>query len=251
MHNNSSWILLLAKDNLRLTQGCLASALAQSPRVPVLVVNNASTDGTGTWTRSQKGIPGLWVSSFREPRSVAQAWNLGLDWIWSMGGERVLVLNNDTEIRPDMVERLASGLREIIGLTTGVSVRSREEMAGQGPWEVSDHPDMSGYMITRETHERVRFDERFLGAYCEDLDWHARAWIEGIRVQNTGVPFYHVGSGTIKGSTAERQRAIASLADANREKFFLKWSRRVETQGYDDLFTPERFGSKATCSRGR
>ncbi len=251
MHNNSSWILILAKDNLRLTQGCLKSALAQSPQVPVLVLNNSSQDGTGTWLRSQKFIPRLWVSSFREPRSVAECWNRGLDWIWTQGGERVLVLNNDTEVRPDMVTQLADGLREIIGLTTGVSVRSKDQMAGDGPWEVSDHPDMSGYMITKETHSKVRFDEQFQGAYCEDLDWHARAWIEGIRVQNLGVPFYHVGSGTIKGSRPEDQRQIAKLADANREKFFLKWGRRVETQGYDDLFTPERFGSKATCSKGR
>lgn len=248
MTMDSDWtnsILILAKDNLRLTQNCLESALAQSPQVPVLVVNNASQDGTGTWLRSKHSTPGIWTMSFRESRSVAECWNSGLDWISRQGGVRTLVLNNDTGIRPDTVEYLRIALEGYgpeVGMVTCVSVRERPGMEGDGPWFLSDNPDFSCFLITRETHARVRFDPGYNPAWFEDNDYHVRLHRAGIRAINTGLPFYHVGSATLTHASEGEKLRLAKGFDRSKERFRTKYGCVPGQPMYDELFDPARFG---------
>ena len=89
-------IIVLCRNNLALTQSCIRTLKAQTAQPEILAINNASTDGTAAWLKAERGF---WNLSFREPRSVAQCWNAGLSWAFSLQkGTEALVVNNDTEL---------------------------------------------------------------------------------------------------------------------------------------------------------
>jgi|ERR1041385_6074462 GT2 family glycosyltransferase len=235
-------IIVLCRNNLALTQSCIRTLKAQTAQPEILVINNASTDGTATWLKSQGGS--LWSLSFREPRSVAQSWNLGLSWVFRFADfVEALVVNNDTELLPETYQLLRDRLaRGDCGLATCVSVRDRAQLTlPESPVE-SVNPDYSSFMISREAFKRVPFDENFAVAFCEDCDHHVRLHRAGIRAVNTGIPFLHHGSMTIKTCPREEAERIKRQAEANREYFYRKWGKRIGTRGYNDLFSEETFG---------
>lgn len=234
-------IIITALNNLALTKKCLECALAQDPRrVPVLVVNNNSTDGTAAWLKMLRSVR---VMSFTHRVSVARMWNLSLDWAFAQGHDRVMVLNNDTEILPE-TWKILSEIMDITqaGMTTGIGVDSRDQMT---PWPgviYSEHPDFSCFLLSKETFAQVRFDEGYLGAYCEDSDYHVRLHRLGIRALNTGLPFLHHRSSTVKSASPGESKRIQAQAMANRERFFAIWGQRVNSPGYNKLFAPGVFG---------
>jgi glycosyltransferase involved in cell wall biosynthesis len=232
-------IVVLCRNNLALTQSCVRTLKAQT--VEILAINNASTDGTAAWLKAQRGF---WNLSFREPRSVAQSWNAGLNWVFRfVDFAEALVVNNDTELLHKTYQLLRNRLQKgDCGLVTCVSVRDRAQLILPNEPIESANPDYSCFMISRETFRRVPFDENFAGAFCEDCDHHVRLHRAGIRAINTGIPFLHHGSMTIKMCPREEAEAIKRQAEANREYFYRKWGRRIGTRGYDDLFSEETFG---------
>src|ERR1041385_4888220 len=231
-------IIVLCRNNLALTQSSIRTLKAQT--VEILAINNASTDGTAAWLKAQN----LWVISYREPVSVAEAWNRAFSvgpHLESLG--QVLIVNNDTELLPEtyqlLCDRLAKG---DCGLVTCVSVRDRAQLILPEEPQESANPDYSCFMISRDTFRRVPFDENFAGAFCEDCDHHVRLHRAGIRAVNTGIPFLHHGSMTIKTCPPEEAEQIKRQAERNREYFYRKWGRRIGTRGYNDLFSEETFG---------
>ena len=234
-------IVVLCRNNLALTQSSIRTLKAQTAQPEILAINNASTDGTAAWLKAERGF---WNLSFREPRSVAQSWNAGLNWAFRfVDFAEALVVNNDTELLPETYQLLRDRLaRGDCGLVTCVSVRDRAQLVLPDEPQESANPDYSCFMISRETFKRVPFDENFAVAFCEDCDHHVRLHRAGIRAVNTGIPFLHHGSMTIKTCPPEEAEAIKRQAEANREYFYRKWGRRIGTRGYNDLFSEETFG---------
>jgi GT2 family glycosyltransferase len=234
-------IIVLCRNNLALTQSCIRTLKAQTAQPEILAINNASTDGTAAWLKAERGF---WNLSFREPRSVAQCWNAGLSWAFSLQkGTEALVVNNDTELLLETYQLLRDKLaRGDCGLVTCVSVRDRAQLILLDEPQESANPDYSCFMISQETFKRVPFDENFLVAFAEDCDHHVRLHRAGIRAINTSIPFLHHGSMTIKTCPPEEAEAIKRQAEENREYFYQKWGRRIGTRGYNDLFSEETFG---------
>ena len=234
-------IIVLCRNNLALTQSCIRTLKVQTAQPEILAINNASTDGTAAWLRTQH----VFTLSYPEPIAVATAWNESLQWAGIVHSEdsEALVVNNDTELLPEtyqlLRDRLAKG---DCGLATCVSVRSWKDLDYPPKLNESANPDYSCFMISRETFRRVPFDENFLVAFAEDCDHHVRLHRAGIRAVNTGIPFLHHGSMTIKTCPAEEAETIKRQAEANREYFYRKWSKRIGTRGYNDLFSEETFG---------
>tara|TARA_R110000868_G_scaffold167806_1_gene402265 strand:- start:880 stop:1620 length:741 start_codon:yes stop_codon:yes gene_type:complete len=238
------FILLLAKDNLALTKECLKSLRAQTVPCELLVINNASSDGTKQWLRTQRGIR---VMTFEEQRSVAACWNEGMRWAWSQGYTEVLSVNNDTELLPETYQTLSDWAAADDGRTTGmvtcVSRREREELAYERPFTSRPNPDFSCYLLQRWAWEKVGgFDEDYLIAFGEDCRFHAESWRKGIRCECISLPFLHHGSQTIKQADEIERRRIGRQADKNRELFYQTYGERIGTEGYDRLFTAETFG---------
>lgn len=231
---------MIARNNLALTKRAVASVLAQDiGDVRLMLIDNMSTDGTAEWMCSQRDEYRL---HFAMQQSVATCWNIGLDWLFSHGAEHVLVANNDVELRPETMRLLVADGGQFV---TAVGVNTREQMgnASLEPKNKRPHPDFSCFLIRKECFERVGgFDERYEIAFGEDCDMHVRLHRASIDAHCIGVPFYHVGSATVKNSDPREKERIGKQADLNRELFYRTYGQRIGTPGYDLLFSPETFG---------
>lgn len=254
-------VCVLARNNWPLTRACLKSALAQSypsgvpypgntgtpgtsdaPTVGVLLLDNASTDSTPQWLASMV-TPyhprGFSTIMLRHRLSVAACWNYVLEWAFSPANpnhyDGVLMLNNDTEIRPDTVEWL---MRDSAPFVTAISVRSESELNFPSPpTSRQPHPDFSCFMIKPACWKKVgRFDEEFELAYCEDSDYHVRMHMAGVPAICLDLPFLHHGASTIGQADKAERRLIERAADRNRARFEDMYGCLPGSEGYNEIF---------------
>lgn len=227
-----NWIVVIARNNLALTKKAVASFLKQDIPVQVLVINNASTDGTAEWLHSQP----VYNIHYQGQKSVAECWNRALRLCFKDGAEHVLVVNNDTELKPWTYRML---LEDGGGFVTAVGVNTREQFDQEpDPTKRRDNPDFSAFFIRKEVFARVQFDEAYKGGYVEDAQFHLDLFRAGIPAYCIGVPFFHVASGTLKASDPDEQERIRAYADANRKLFRERHGVDVGTPGYYALFAP-------------
>src|SRR5690606_36088756 len=113
-------VVVLAYNNLALTQACLASIEAHSGyrNLEVIVVDNASSDGTADWLRDWADAPS---AAGHERRILLNESNLGFSGGNNVGlraatGDFLVLLNNDTYVTPGWVRGLRHHLREDPGL---------------------------------------------------------------------------------------------------------------------------------------
>lgn len=224
-------------NGLHLTRKALPTFLAQDiGNVGVMFYDNASEDGTKQWLQS---LPDDVVSYVTSPQrcSVAAAWNRCLRTIFRVGkAPYALVVNNDVELPPHFCRMLVEdGGQFVTGV--GVSDRSCLQQA-PNPESKSPHPCFSAFLIRRDCWERVGpFDEEFLGAYFEDNAYNVECHRKGIQAYSLDVPFYHVGSATLKNSDEAEQERIRKAYDHNKEVFRKKYGCVPGEPEYDALFT--------------
>jgi GT2 family glycosyltransferase len=230
-------ILCITRNNLALSKRAIKSAAEQDVPYDIMVIDNASTDGTQQWL----GVKTVATVLLQAQESLAACWNRGLKAFWNIGAREVLVINNDVILRPDTYRLLVSCQEPFI---TGVSVNCPHQLGNAGdrsPQELVQkarpHPDFSCAMITKHVWDRVGpFDEKYYPAYGEDADYHVRMHKAGITALCVDVPFYHEGSATLKNSDPAEGFTIRRGADINREYFFHKWKVRIGTPEYYSLF---------------
>jgi len=247
-------VLIPIINGKELTRNCIKSVLAQDVPCEVFVLDNGATDGSGEMLRAWADDRIHYIAA-RKP-SVAASWNFGLKWLFAQGHAAVLVLNNDTELRPDTVRwLLADGgpfvtavgavEKEKIRPQIGGSYKGREDaswvdgdhwLASPDASAKRPHPDFSCFLIRKVCYEQVGpFDEGFDGAYCEDSDYHVRMMQAGITAEALELPFWHLGAGTIKNDPSEAT-PIQQAADRNRKRFKEKYGVEVGSPQYYALF---------------
>ena len=226
-------ILLVARNNLHLTKLAVRSALAQDYPCDLIVIDNASSDGTAQWMMTKTFVSVTCVKQ----RSLSACWNLGIGtaFLPPLAHKHVLVLNNDVEIRPDAYRLLIAHGGPFV---TCVSVRTREELRyPDPPTSESPHPDFSCFLLRQECWRRVGpFDESYYPAFCEDNKMHVKMHRAGIRAVSIDVPFLHHGSATIKACDPAERAVIERGARANREKFKKEFGCYPGTKEYEELF---------------
>jgi GT2 family glycosyltransferase len=231
--------------------GCLDSlaALAHRPR-EILVVDNASADGSQALVRER--FPGVRLVECRTNVGFAAANNLG---IRETRSPFVLVLNPDTRLAPDFLERLLPAFDDpVVGLAAGKLLRfdgRTLDSCGQSLGR-SRQPIDRGYglpdrgqldrdedvfgccgaaaLYRRAMLEHVAdpgpcfFDEAFF-AFFEDLDlaWRARrcGWRAVYRHRAIG---FHARGGTSSGGRS-RRRFAAMLARSSAVRFHIVKNR--------------------------
>lgn len=117
----------------------LPSLEEQTLRHEVIVVDNASTDGTSDFLRDR--WPHIRVISFKENRGFGKAANAGVE---AASGEIVVLLNNDIVCTPTFLERLVAALDPEHGVVMAapVLVRRGDE----------DRIDTAGIVVDRTLH---------------------------------------------------------------------------------------------------
>jgi GT2 family glycosyltransferase len=213
-------VIVLAWNNRILTESCVASYLAQTQAgCDVLVIDNASTDGTPAALRARFGERIRLVEN-RENLLFAGGMNQGLQLAFESGADHAVISNNDVEADPRLVEallaraatdpRIAAVAPKIYYATD----RNRLWFAGgelslwsgwshhRGLREIDhgqhdkprdcDYLTGCAFLVRREAIADVgNFDVRF-AMYAEDADWSFRARERGWRlVYEPGARLWH------------------------------------------------------------
>lgn len=219
MTGASVTLVVLSFNGRDLLAATLPSVLSQG--VEVLVVDNGSADGTGTYLREE--WPGVRVLELLENVGVAAALNRGLA---ATTTEFVALLNNDVELAPGWLEPLLTTLRAhpeaaaASGKLLRYDDRERLDAAGDVLLRSSAAINRGAGELDRGQYDRAEavfgvcagaalyrraafdvvglFDEAYF-AYLEDVDWAMRAQLAGLgaRYEPAAVAF-HMGGATTR-----------------------------------------------------
>jgi GT2 family glycosyltransferase/glycosyltransferase involved in cell wall biosynthesis len=241
-------VVVVTYGGLPLTRRCLESLLEQEtwPRLEVLVVDNASPDGTAGYLASL-------ADADPRVRVFLQARNLGFPAATNVGlaqarGEVVLLLNNDTVVPPGMIGRLVRPLLSDPGI--GIACATTNSCGNQARVEpdYSDLTRMPRFAATRARRHAGRLldlpvaamycvaarrevvaetgglDESFGIGMFEDDDYSERIRRAGYRVVCVEEAYvHHVGQGSFQSLSAEEYDA---LWKRNQARFEQKWGRK-------------------------
>jgi len=260
--NRSPRVILLILNWNRCddTVRCVASLgrLTYPNYLPV-VIDNASVDGTVPALRAR--YPELTIIQNEHNLGYAGGNNVGIRWALEHRADYVLVINNDTEVTPDMVTELVRvaesdprigvvGCRNVLmddptrlwgaygALTFGpFVVQTRGEGEADGPqWQVVKEVDWvigNGYLWRRAALERVGLlDEQFF-AYHEDVDWCLRARAAGFRVVYAGTTsIVHRGAVNATDGRQRHSRVTWYLLGRNGVRLVRQYGRWHQALGF-------------------
>jgi hypothetical protein len=248
------WVVMPVLAHPAYTEAAISDVLAQTLPCRLLVINQGVDTAFRTrLERIAEDSDRLFLWSHQPPLpSLAATWNRALRFAWASGAERALVVNNDVRLAPNTLEQLDEVMRQSDALVvTGVGVSKPQFTPGQMvlpvlyqsgrgfddcAWpESQGGPDFSCFLISQSCHWRFPFDEQFIPAYCEEVDFHRRLMLagEGRRIFGVNVPYLHYGSTTLKTVDAKtRERIERQTAAISREYYARKWGGPVNEERY-------------------
>jgi GT2 family glycosyltransferase len=251
-------VVVVTHDNLPLTRLCLESLLwgTQRPAYELIVVDNASTDGTPAYLgRLARANPNVRVLLNSDNAGFAVACNQGLA---QAGGDVLVLLNNDTIVPPQALSVLTAKLEDpevgLVGPATNrigneAEVEARYETFGElldfaavrardHANETFDIPTLTMFCLAmrRDAHERIGpLDERFKVGMLEDDDYSRRAREAGYRILCADDAFvHHFGESSFGKLVASGE--YGRILEANRRRFAEKWGE--EWQPYERRRSP-------------
>jgi len=236
-------VIVVTYNNVEYTRLCIDSVLrnTHAPRFEVIVVDNASTDGTRDYL---EGLGSAVRVLFNERNEgFARANNQG---IAGSQGSLVILLNNDTVVPPGWSCRLLRHLAvpeigAVVSVTNFSGNESRIDVsyadldamehfaarqAVTRDGESFDIPVGAMYCfgMRRSTYERIGpLDERFTVGMFEDDDYSHRIRQAGLRVVCAEDAFVHHFGQASFGKLPQRE--YFALFDRNKKLFEEKWGR--------------------------
>ncbi len=256
-------VVVVTYGGLELTKDCLESLERETwPRFEVLVVDNASSDGTPEYLReAAERDPRIRTIFNAENRGFAAANNQG---IAASQGEVVILLNNDTVVPPGLLGRLVRHLERdrSIGLLCPTTNFCGNEARVEPDYLVGiagGAPDLLGCRLAsrRAAEHRGRvFDIGVAAMYCvaarravldevgpldeaygigmfEDDDFAVRMRQKGYRVACAEDAYvHHVGQGAFRKLSPETYDALWKKNQAYFEKKFGRaWTKHTPREG--------------------
>lgn len=205
----------------------------------IIVVDNASADGTGEWCARER----LTCVSMPVNAGFPTACNKGLR---AANGEYLMLLNNDVTVSGGWLEALLEALlsRSDVGIVGPVTNYASGRQQVEYPFD--SKPDFhraakealvreaQGYapimrlvgfcmLMRRLVYERIgELDERFSPGHYEDDDYCFRTRMHGFNLlMCKNVFVHHEGSASFK---REEPWRVQELVARNREQFIAKWN---------------------------
>jgi len=232
-------VLTLTHNCLDLTRRTVESIFSQDIPIDLMVIDNASTDGTREWLSARAGQPGFHAIAGDRNYGVSHGWNWGLQYYFSNREvDYVMVVNNDILLPPWLYRELLS---YELPFVTGIPIESMAEFTERSSvlpvkCKPAPCPHFSCFLIRRAAWQQIGpFDERMIH-YCGDLDYHVRAHRLGIPLLNAGLPFYHETSSTMHHAPLHERAEIEMQANQDRATFQSIYGCHPNGAKYADLF---------------
>lgn len=172
------------------------------------------------------------IDNWRNPRSVAASWNLGIEIAIERLCDYILVINDDVVLSPWTIDNQIEYLENKekrdakVRMTTGWSTGSNDVEMRNWPEPNQNSPFVSGadfacFMITPDFFNEIGlFDENFQPAYFEDNDYHRRVLMAEYKIEIvTTAPYLHYGSRTQKESGVVNNFQF----EQNKQYYKTKW----------------------------
>lgn len=225
-------VVLINYNGIKYNDACIASILNSTiaERIQIVVVDNASTDDSLSALRGKWGSnEHVHIIALDDNYGFSKANNEGIRWSMEQGINYYFVLNNDTEIEADAIERmmqcgqetqsivvpkiLYADRRDVIWCAGGTftplirkAIQSGLNQTDNGQFNVSGECQFANgcaFLLSREIVERVGLlDERFF-LYYEDVEYSMRAAEKGIMIRYLpDAVVYH----KVNGSTGGNER---------------------------------------------
>lgn len=243
-------IIILSYNTLELLKMCIESirAFTDYGTYEIIVVENASIDGSAKWLHLQEDIRCIFnTENVGFPKGCNQGMKIA-------NGDSILLLNSDTIVTPRWLNQLRRALysSDDIGAVGCVTNRCSNYQAIEVPY--TDINDMLSFadgfnhsnddkwvesfkligfcmLFKREIYNKIGgLDERFTPGNFEDDDYSLRIRLEGYRLilcEDTFI--HHFGSASFlkKNTYDEEQKSeekYARLLHCNALKFYRKWN---------------------------
>lgn len=238
-------IIILCHNNLQFTQACLNSVLDKSdyPDTEVIMVDNASIDGTSEWLIQQQERQHS-VKYIRSNKNLGFAGgnNLGIK---AATGEIIILLNNDTYVTKGWVRDLIRPLLrdQKIGLAGPLTNNIGNEQRIEIAYSNMEEMERTSYRLTMERRREqysvdtlaffcvaIRkdvfqtigyLDEDYTIGFFEDDDYCARARQAGFELVISDGVFVHHHLSASFDEMPRSQRA--ALMSRNRKLFESRW----------------------------
>jgi polysaccharide pyruvyl transferase CsaB len=248
-------IVVVTYNNLSLNRLCLESLYGRTewPNFEVIVVDNASQDGTPEYLREvESRYPNLRVIRNEDNRGFAAANNQGLALAT---GDYLVLLNNDTVMTRGWLSALIRHLAAepklgLVGpVTNAISNEARVEVGYEGvedlpAWAEDFVRENDGHVFAipmlamfclamkRELYESVgTLDERFGTGMFEDDDFNRRARAKGWEIRCARDAFVHHWQKASFRLLGEKK--YLALFEENRKKYEEKWGEAWKAEGVD------------------
>ena len=252
VQNGASIAIIVLNWNGRdLTLDCLRSlAAVTTPLVRIILVDNASTDGSSDAVRQHYGSRVTLIENAQN-LGFAAGNNVGIRRALDDGADFILLLNNDTVVAPDFVEHLHRPMLSSpdIGITApkiyyaepknqiwfaggelsmwrGIARHTgiRETDRGQYDQERDiDYATGCAFLVRRAVLEKIGDLDPGYRAYFEDADFCVRARRAGFRIRY--IPAAHVWHRISASTGGQLSRRKAGRKLASSRRFFGRYAR--------------------------
>lgn len=253
-----NWIIMPVMAGPEMTQAAINDCLAQSVPTRLLIVNQGVDDDFRQLLEqiSEEYPDRVFCWHHNPPLlSLSATWNRALEFVWQQGEKEALVINNDVRLHRMTVEALKAVLyatrslfvtavgvtKEQFDPTAGVAIDLNEYLANTGH---KGGPDFSCYLISKECHDQYPFDEQFIPAFCEDLDYHRRLMLagDGAKIFSVNLPYLHLASQTLKQIDGKQRAQIEkTIASGSRAYYQRKWGGPVNQETFGVPFGEDGF----------
>ena len=167
MEKNRTAAVVVTYNRLALLHKCIEKLHAQTAPCDILVVNNASTDGTGPWLTAQEAAGVLMARDTGENLGGAGGFNKGIRWAVEDGYEYLWLMDDDCLPEPDALEKLLEADRLLdgnYGWLSSVALWTDGSVCSMNIQRKTPYQDIDGFVSPLTSCVMASFVSLFLRA---------------------------------------------------------------------------------------
>ena len=219
--------VVVTYNRLPLLKQCVQALRAQTRPCDILIVDNASTDGTAEWLAAQRALSSRNTGS---NLGGAGGFNYGMRWAAESGYDQIWVMDDDTLPKPDALEKLLEAdtllkgnygwLSSVALWTDGGECKMNRQKLKKSYYDYSpllkyglvqaEQATFVSLFLRRETILRAGLPIREFFIWGDDSEFTRRIAVR------EGIPSFVVGGSQVVHATKNNEGSNVALDDPER-----------------------------------